>query len=383
MNKQMNKLMLEKINSIYPKLNSIFLFVALASYIVGFIISNIYFGYFNVLVFELFKVRYILVGVLFSLFLGVLYLLLYGFTRTIIKNIHLNFFKLILKYINYSFVSLFILAAALNVVLIIYSGSSNYLPSGIPNISQELDLTSWLDNSFSKLTIDLGKIIVVAMIFLILAILIYFFGEKKDTSKLKRIILAVGTSTGLFFFIFFIIKLSDLLNYFTSLDIEPTNNSSISQAYIGLNWFLIGVLAIYLFTSIIRFFIIYVGIKGKESATESGRSIDANVQKILGSLYLFSLISVLVIPLYALRIYPNLPQQIGGGMLVRVNVTTNIDRINQELKKNLGNIYLLEKTNNSSFFLVIDSTSKNLKTVELSNNNIEQIEYIKKTNFSK
>jgi len=383
MNKQMNKLMLEKINSIYPKLNSIFLFVALASYIVGFIISNIYFGYFNVLVFELFKVRYILVGVLFSLFLGVLYLLLYGFTRTIIKNIHLNFFKLILKYINYSFVSLFILAAALNVVLIIYSGSSNYLPSGIPNISQELDLTSWLDNSFSKLTIDLGKIIVVAMIFLILAILIYFFGEKKDTSKLKRIILAVGTSTGLFFFIFFIIKLSDLLNYFTSLDIEPTNNSSISQAYIGLNWFLIGVLAIYLFTSIILFFIIYVGIKGKESATESGRSIDANVQKILGSLYLFSLISVLVIPLYALRIYPNLPQQIGGGMLVRVNVTTNIDRINQELKKNLGNIYLLEKTNNSSFFLVIDSTSKNLKTVELSNNNIEQIEYIKKTNFSK
>ena len=79
----------KKINSFSPyidiisKISSIALGVTAIFYILGFVITNMYFGSLNINNFEILRSRYVLVGIVFSFFLFSIFVLL----KIMLKNL--------------------------------------------------------------------------------------------------------------------------------------------------------------------------------------------------------------------------------------------------------------------------------------------------------
>jgi len=84
---------------------------------------------------------------------------------------------------------------------------------------------------------------------------------------------------------------------------------------------------------------------------------------------LLSLILIIVFG-YSLLVYPTLPQQLGGGREITVEVTYESPQI-------MKTLYMLDRTSNTIIFLEVDCTTKAKKTIEVASKDIFSISTVK------
>ena len=103
--------------------------------------------------------------------------------------------------------------------------------------------------------------------------------------------------------------------------------------------------------------------------------VDEPATRLSPWIYLIALCITIVVPVYALGVYPLLPQQIGGGRALRVEVTT----ANQDLNSDFANpeleTYLIDRASDNSLFLVTDKSRQHYRVVEVSSSLIQSIVY--------
>jgi len=80
-------------------------------------------------------------------------------------------------------------------------------------------------------------------------------------------------------------------------------------------------------------------------------------------------------PLYANGIYPNLPQQVGGGQVVKVELIVSDDETKSLMLNPENEIYLIDRTTNNTLFLLVDKSTDKYKVVEIPNASIKSTIY--------
>lgn len=97
--------------------------------------------------------------------------------------------------------------------------------------------------------------------------------------------------------------------------------------------------------------------------------------KVARSFYLVAAIIGVVMPLYSLGVYPNIPQQIGGGRVLPVDVTASGNEVTDLLADASIEIYLIDRTSNSAILLLANTQQGSQRIIELANSQIQSITY--------
>ncbi len=92
-------------------------------------------------------------------------------------------------------------------------------------------------------------------------------------------------------------------------------------------------------------------------------------------IYLVALAILIIVPTYALGVYPNLPQQIGGGKLLRVEAVVSSDQLKPYFTNDSIETYLIDRTSNSALFLLLNKDKQNPRIIEVATNLIQSITY--------
>jgi hypothetical protein len=79
------------------------------------------------------------------------------------------------------------------------------------------------------------------------------------------------------------------------------------------------------------------------------------------------------VPVYSIGVYPYLPQQIGGGQLISVDVHSSSDDIDLMFTKQTNETFLIDRAPNNSLFLIVDQPTKKYKIIEVANSSIDSI----------
>jgi hypothetical protein len=110
--------------------------------------------------------------------------------------------------------------------------------------------------------------------------------------------------------------------------------------------------------------------------SSSEQSDDENpLAKTSSLIYLVTIAIVFIVPTYALGIYPNLPQQIGGGNIMRVEANISSNELNRDFSNTCIEIYLIDRTSNSSLFFLMDTAKQAHKVIEVSSDLIQSVTY--------
>lgn len=99
------------------------------------------------------------------------------------------------------------------------------------------------------------------------------------------------------------------------------------------------------------------------------------ISRFLPWVYMIFFISVLVW-FYSLYIYPKLPQQIGGGMLSRVSLFTSNPKIESLFTNPATEIFVINRTADTSLFLLVNSQQNTQEVIEIDNGEIEGFKYL-------
>jgi hypothetical protein len=97
--------------------------------------------------------------------------------------------------------------------------------------------------------------------------------------------------------------------------------------------------------------------------------------------YWMALLVGLVLPLYALGVYPTISQQVGGGKMVPVHVLTCNDEVSEWLASSSATLYLVDRASENSLFLVTERHSRRI--VEIANSELQAITYSQSWRSSK
>jgi hypothetical protein len=84
---------------------------------------------------------------------------------------------------------------------------------------------------------------------------------------------------------------------------------------------------------------------------------------------------VLVVSVYAAGVYPGLPQHLGGGQLLRVQVMVSSDQLRLLLSDPAVETYLVDRTSSGSIILLLCRGQQRLRILEVAQEAIEAIVY--------
>ena len=76
-----------------------------------------------------------------------------------------------------------------------------------------------------------------------------------------------------------------------------------------------------------------------------------------------------------MRVYPVLPQQIGGGQLIKVEIVISDNTIEPQFNNPQINTYLIDRTSATSFFMLQKNDESEYKIIEIKNDIIQSITY--------
>lgn len=282
-------------------------------YALGLAITNIYLGSVGVVSLELVRTRYLIVGMLFIGFVASVAVPFSGYIYIAQTLQDKSGFQRFVVALGYGFICAFALEILLS-LLDLLSGDFQGRPDVLPQISG-----------------GLGAAIFVALMFLFM-IAIYWFSELrfgnsarehrgKWAIRISGLLLQILLFVAIMFFLIFALLI--VLTVFNTIYVWQSPLARWLPS-LGIGWlrFFFGSLALQT-----GFFITYTIVLyfRKRSTNQSTTTDDSDHTSVLGGLgtavfsrfrassYGLLLLVGIFLPLYALFIYPSLPQQFGGG----------------------------------------------------------------------
>ena len=372
-----------RFSRIFPNLSNYLLGATLLCYLSGFAITNLYLGSLGIVNLDILRSRYILAGLLFLLFLAAIAYLVNGLIQTVRKYTEEPSWKILLRTIWHSLENIFIIYIAI-VGIAVFAGSSTNFPKGFPIDTIDIPWKTWLDTELeSNLRSAAGMLISMAIVFIIFIVTIIIINPKTKEEKRrprKELILEIWSGTInnigkilLYIFIIYLglavwFSISSILQLIgtNQVGLFPTSRSSIfSQS--GWTRYLITLVLIYGFIGIYLLSLFLIPQSNTESVTSNP------ITKHSAWIYLVAWAIIIIVPVYSIGVYPYLPQQIGGGHVIPVEITTSSDDINSSFSNSTNGIYMIDRAPNTSLFLIVDQPTENYKIMEVSNDLIESI----------
>lgn len=349
----------------------VFLFT-IVTVTVGFLIVNLHLGSFGIIKLDILRFKYISAALLFYAFYTCFYIPFYGARGLILKAKNLDV-KLIGDLIGHTFQWYFIVLLLSSAMSIISGATHITTPKG--NV-----VPSTIETSEVLYYLSLVMLIIICFA-LGLAILVYcvkFFGKdgyyRKGIAKKKLIssslyllkIICLLPSYGFLLlgvlYILFQFHPADAIHipFFEAADEWQSFLKTSMLCYIVGTLY---VLTHHFFSLILR--------------VESTDVIEDTVVESTGYIKFYTwkmLYFCLIIGLFAKLVYPNIPQQIGGGKPVKVI----LELIQQDeiFSMNSGDIYLIERSDATSIFAIGLIDSGTTRIIELNNSEIRKIEYM-------
>jgi len=364
------------------KIGNYLIGVAIVCYGVGFAITNLYLGSMGIITFDLLKARYIIAGLLFTFFLGVIIYLVIGLIQTLRKNRDKPRLKIIMEILWYSLINIGLLYFVIQAVSL-FSGSTGSHVNEAPNPIHPI--IPWADWFAEKPLMILRSTIILfgIMIFLMfLVITIFMIINPKDKDGIRKtrkqnfseLYKDLKEIKGKEFFpligIFILIYLFNLSASLVSFYLSGKVSSVLiigSTLPNGWTQFFIAIVLIYALIGI------YLTLLTLYPSTTT--SVDTALSTTSSYIYWVSLCIVIIVPLYAFRVYPALPLQIGGGQLQKVQVVISDMLIEPKFININTETFLIDKTTNTSFFMLKNTRNTDFKIVEIQNELIQSIIY--------
>jgi len=315
-----------------------------------------------------------------------LYFLVYGLFKTLINNIQASTSILITKIVKIS---------VMNIAFLVIAISAIQLLAGIPDYSQILLLSifpkmSLIDWIYSNLLLMIKSSVILTVLFLFgitiafLLIVVINPKEKDGTKKSRKLVmkemvhpLSKGKFVTVLIEFFIVIFICVLL--FNSANFMITNGGELPEQlqfflFLGAGWdrFVGAVVIIYF---IITMWLINQVRMIRSNNEDQNVFIDNPLSRILPYISKVAYAMIIIIPLYTYGVYRHLPQQIGGGRLLPIEVSISDADLNTKFTYPNHTIYLVDRTQNSSIFLLLDNNAKKFQIIEIPNSSIKATIY--------
>jgi len=368
-----------------PKLSNYLIGVTILCYGAGFAITNIYLGSMGIVTFDILRSRYILAGLLFLFFLGAIIYLTGGLIQTLRKNLQKSPFKVIWEVVWFSLTNIGLLYFVIPAIGILAgtTGSQNYSP---PQLTQpEIPWSDWFTHAplsafYSTNRMSLAGIITLA---LIVAVFIIINPKNKEGErKNRRQVLAEiykkivenkwKTTTTLItaYFLLYLLNLSGSLVSFYLAGKLPTTPKATFTFPNGWAQLFNAITIIYIF---IALYLTFIALFPPSTTDDTD---DVVTPKSFTSIYVIALGIITIVPLYVSRVYPVLPQQIGGGQLIKVQVLVSENTLEPQFSNPDVNTYLIDRTPSTSFFMLQKNDKSEYKILEIQNELIQSVIYV-------
>lgn len=364
-------------------------------YISGFAITNLYLGSLGVVNLDILRSRYILTGILFVVFAGAILYLLFGLQKIIKENVEKSQIDTLKKGLSFSFENLIIIYVAVPVIAI-FAGSANRITPILPQTNPEIDWLQWLttepiENFPPSVLVFLALIVFIALFFLLIITIVLIINPKDKEGirssrreKLKSLFSTLtndinykkifGYLLTAFLVLYSVFLLSSVMKLLRTGEI--TSNIT-TESYFQTGWsrFFIAIVIVYTFIAILL--LIMSSTTRQPASKESGNNEKETGNNIVSRYFSWFLVFiptvVTIISVYAFGVYPYLPQQIGGGRLIPIEVSSISDDINATFIIQTNDVYLIDRAPSNSLFLVVDQKTDKYKIVEVPNDLIEFI----------
>lgn len=369
-------------------LNKHLLTLSVFCYLIGFVITNLYLGSFGVVNLDILRIRYILTGLLFLFFLGTIVFPVYGLInvlknqqhKTVTKTLNTVFFYTLSRYST-----IFVVILAINIFA--STRSNKRIIVFDPTIT-----SSWASQIVNQLPELLAKsfrftsillILVIFSVSVLLVLMVVINPKDKDGNKRQRktlireVISEIKSKSswgkffkallGTFASIFFILTIGFLINFMSD------GNSNISLL-LTPEWSRFLTFAFLIYLSLSTLIVTIYLLPTSSSKNEDPFTKNDPLDKYYSWLSLAAFGIFFTVPVYALNIYPIIPQQIGGGAVIEVNVLPS-DELEQLLLDQNVRTYLLDRTSKGPIFLLVNEVQNNQTIVEVSESQIRSITY--------
>lgn len=362
--------------------NSLIVVTAMC-YLTGFIIVNLYLNSFGIVNIEILKARYITAGILFLIFIGISVVLLYELLLTLQSKADLSIAKLTVQLVWKSVINLAILQMIISAIAQITEApirSDTHRLANGPSVTQIIaEVLTTLPRTILMLSLFLLACMLVLVV-LVLFIMILVPGKKDEQGKrrsrrevLSEFFVGVKTSgaAALWGILRIVLILSAVYSLFRMGSLL-TGGGALSFNYsdLSLGWqrFLLGIVITYGIGATYMLLLYRRQPNGLFNA-------DVIKSKAISWLYLGAYVGSLLIPLYAVGIYPYLSQQIGGGAPVAVTVQVTEEDLQAQFSAPGSIIYLIDRTSSSMLFIVSADEQTMDEAIEVSSDSIVQIKY--------
>lgn len=365
---------------------------SLALYIIGFIINNLYLGSLGVSNFEVLRVRYIMVGLLFTIISGFTIFSMHEVKQIIIYNKDKGILNVIRKVLNFSMnVHLFVIFGV--IALVFLSGSTGITPMGVSQVSS-FSWSEWIYNNREELmeTVFVFFISILLLITVGLVALVLYDNRKlfKRPSK-KYILFCILKPKNLIFFVLTcvnIISLSVLIGFLVGFVVFLLENhpntilfSQRVQENSTLAWLF--VMSIYDFTLLLLLFtyltartLKWRGLLGSKLDDKSENDTKRNSMiQFIEDFSVYTPLVLLFIAYYVYFVYPSIPQQVGGGKEVKVEVVTSNEKLEEIFLDPEIELYLVDRTTDSVILMVINQKEESRAVMDVPKSEVESIIY--------
>lgn len=362
---------------LFQKTSSFGVGITIICYLCGFIITNMYLGSLGVVNFELLRTRYVLTGALFLSFWGLIIFLIWGLNKTNQNNQNKPIKTILFEAIYYSIFNLGCIYFILQAISIV-SGSYTSASLGIPGTSKSISWLNWFKfeslNSLKYSTM-VFSILIVSIMFMYTIVETINQKGKFEKKSLKVIFVdilknikdtkSIGILVLIFLFSYFLFLSNNLLKFIATQSNMQLSSTSLSDGWII---FYIVVMSIYI---PIAFLITIPYISLKESKRENKNDNHWLLAKTL----LITVAISLILHIYVFTIFPEIPQQIGGGKLIPVLLTVDSIQLDSKLNLDTNRIYLVDRTSDSILILIEQKNGSGKRLMEVASSNIESITY--------
>lgn len=370
-----------------PKLTNFLVGITLLCYLTGFAISNMYLGSLGIVNLDVLRTRYILVGSLFLLFLFAIFYLIYGLFQVIRKHIQEPFSKLIFNIIWYSIINLGTIYFSVSAVAVL-AGSVSMPPMGLPKISQVTPWSEWL-KVMPKQALILSALILAFVLLVSYAVMmIVILINPKDKNGVKRtrkqqiielfrgtkkdVLKSFGVLIAIYIVGFTLLLSSNLFGFLSTNNISSVSKNS-NMLFGGWERYFGGITLVYVTVAI---FFICLAVLQLSSEKDGNKTIPNNpLEHISSRIHIIALVIIVIMPLYAQGIYPNLPQQVGGGQVIKVELTVSDEELKFYILNPNNQIYLIDRATSSTLFLLVDENTQKYQSFEIPNSSIQSIIY--------
>ncbi len=347
-------------------------------YVLGFLITNLHLGSIGVVTFDLFRVRYIVVGALFAVFMATLIIALRGLLPKVVSEQSPP--RRVLSGIFYSF-SVYGTISIIVWILRPLSGS-RYSPAIV--LPDRTTSTTFVDallgnpDQWSVAALRaVGIVVAIYTSLVILAVLVGPMIIKKEKITRKRIL--IGGLKG-YLYLLLIVALIGLALAISRYITELREQRSIGQPRQSANdWtgFVAVHMAVYTLAAI-HITLSSLGPLGAEK--DENVHIENDPRRQLSYHFSFTfmtflLISGTLIPAYALSAYPGIPQQLGGGAVIPAKIVTAWDTSISEDDFCDAPTYLLDRSSRSILVVRFSPRTEDLEAYEFMNSEIRSIQY--------